>query len=44
MISYEVFMGLSLVGVVILAGSFNLRDDRRSAARAVVLRARSSSA
>ncbi|MBX5438451.1 MAG: NADH-quinone oxidoreductase subunit NuoH [Thermoflavifilum sp.] len=26
MISYEVFMGLSLMGVVILAGSFNLRD------------------
>jgi len=26
MLSYEVFMGLSLAGVVILAGSFNLRD------------------
>lgn len=26
MISYEVFMALSLVGVVILAGSFNLRE------------------
>jgi NADH-quinone oxidoreductase subunit H len=26
MISYEVFMGLSLMGVVILAGSFNLND------------------
>jgi NADH-quinone oxidoreductase subunit H len=26
MISYEVFMGLSLMGVVILAGSFNLRE------------------
>ena len=26
MISYEVFMGLSLMGVVILAGSFNLSD------------------
>ncbi len=26
MISYEVFMGLSLIGVVIMAGSFNLRD------------------
>ncbi|HEX5554346.1 MAG TPA: NADH-quinone oxidoreductase subunit NuoH, partial [Chitinophagaceae bacterium] len=26
MISYEVFMGLSLMGVVILAGSFNMRD------------------
>ncbi|HEY7297985.1 MAG TPA: NADH-quinone oxidoreductase subunit NuoH [Xanthobacteraceae bacterium] len=26
MISYEVFMGLSLLGVVLLAGSFNLRD------------------
>jgi len=26
MISYEVFMGLSLMGVVILAGSFNLTD------------------
>lgn len=25
MISYEVFMGLSLIGVVLLAGSFNLR-------------------
>jgi NADH-quinone oxidoreductase subunit H len=26
MVSYEVFMGLSLMGVVLLAGSFNLRD------------------
>ncbi len=26
MISYEVFMGLSLLGVVLLAGSFNLND------------------
>lgn len=26
MLGYEVFMGLSLAGVVILAGSFNLRD------------------
>ncbi len=26
MLSYEVFMGLSLLGVVVLAGSFNLRD------------------
>jgi NADH-quinone oxidoreductase subunit H len=26
MVSYEVFMGLSLMGVVALAGSFNLRD------------------
>jgi NADH-quinone oxidoreductase subunit H len=26
MLSYEVFMGLSLMGVVILAGSFSLRD------------------
>ncbi len=26
MLSYEVFMGLSLMGVVLLAGSFNLRD------------------
>jgi NADH-quinone oxidoreductase subunit H len=26
MVSYEVFMGLSLMGVVMLAGSFNLRD------------------
>jgi NADH-quinone oxidoreductase subunit H len=26
MLSYEVFMGLSLAGVVIMAGSFNLRD------------------
>jgi len=26
MLSYEVFMGLSLMGVVILAGSFNLRE------------------
>ncbi len=25
-ISYEVFMGLSLMGVVVLAGSFNMRD------------------
>ncbi|HWU38958.1 MAG TPA: NADH-quinone oxidoreductase subunit H, partial [Candidatus Acidoferrum sp.] len=26
MLSYEVFMGLSLMGVVLLAGSFNLRE------------------
>jgi NADH-quinone oxidoreductase subunit H len=26
MVSYEVFMGISLMGVVLLAGSFNLRD------------------
>jgi NADH-quinone oxidoreductase subunit H len=26
MLSYEVFMGLSLVGVIIMAGSFNMRD------------------
>src|SRR5437868_10228552 len=26
MLSYEVFMGLALMGVVMLAGSFNLRD------------------
>lgn len=26
MISYEVFMGLSLMGVVLMAGSFNLQD------------------
>src|SRR5690625_7768320 len=26
MISYEVFMGLSLMGVVIMAGSFNMSD------------------
>ncbi len=26
LVSYEVFMGLSLMGVVLLAGSFNLRD------------------
>jgi NADH-quinone oxidoreductase subunit H len=26
MVSYEVFMGLSLMGVVMLAGSFNLKD------------------
>jgi NADH-quinone oxidoreductase subunit H len=26
MMSYEVFMGLSLMGVVIMAGSFNMRD------------------
>lgn len=26
MLSYEVFMGLSLTGVVLIAGSFNLRD------------------
>jgi len=25
-LSYEVFMGLSLLGVVMLAGSFNLRE------------------
>ena len=28
MISYEVFMGLSLMGVVLLAGSFDLTDHR----------------
>ena len=38
MLSYEVFMGLSLMGVVMLAGSFNLTRDRRSPAAAVVLR------
>ena len=26
MVSYEVFMGISLLGVVVLAGSFNLRE------------------
>ena len=26
MLSYEVFMGLSVMGVVMLAGSFNLRE------------------
>lgn len=26
MVSYEVFMGLSLMGVVMLAGTFNLRE------------------
>lgn len=26
MVSYEVFMGLSLIGVIMLSGSFNLRD------------------
>jgi NADH-quinone oxidoreductase subunit H len=30
MVSYEVFMGLSLVGVVLMAGSFDLRDIVRS--------------
>ena len=28
--SYEVFMGLSLMGVVVLAGSFSLTQHRRS--------------
>ena len=32
MLSYEVFMGLSLMGVVLLAGSFDLARDRRGAA------------
>ena len=36
MFSYEVFMGLSLMGVVMLAGSFNLRH-RRGAEGALVL-------
>ena len=31
MISYEVFMGLSLMGVVLLAGSFSLSRHRRGA-------------
>lgn len=33
MFSYEVFMGLSLMGVVLLAGSFNLRDIVTAQAR-----------
>ena len=33
MLSYEVFMGLSLMGVVLLAGSFDLRAHRGGAAR-----------
>ena len=32
MLSYEVFMGLSLMGVVLLAGSFDLVRNRRGAA------------
>ena len=36
MLSYEVFMGLSLMGVVVLAGSFDLGQDRRSAKEDVV--------
>ncbi len=37
MLSYEVFMGLSLMGVVMLAGSFNLRDIVACAGKSVVL-------
>ena len=44
MLSYEVFMGLSLMGVVLIAGSFDLRDDRRGAAAPLVRASRSSSA
>ena len=36
MLSYEVFMGLSLMGVVLLAGSFDLVNDRRSPAPSLV--------
>ena len=32
MLSYEVFMGLSLMGVVMLAGSFNLATSSRRSA------------
>ena len=38
MLSYEVFMGLSLMGVVMLAGSFNLRDIVEAQRGLVVLR------
>ena len=44
MLSYEVFMGLSLMGVVMLAGSFNLTRHRRSPAADLVRACRSSSA
>ena len=43
MLSYEVFMGLSLMGVVMLAGSFNLRDIVEAQRRALVRASRSSS-
>ena len=33
MLSYEVFMGISLMGVVVLAGSFNLSDIVRAQAK-----------
>ena len=36
MVSYEVFMGLSLVGVVLMAGSFSLVAHRRGPARPLV--------
>jgi len=36
-VSYEGFMGLSLMERVMLAGSFNLREIGRSAKRHVVL-------
>ena len=39
MLCYEVFMGLSLMGVVMLAGSFNLRDIVEAQRRPVVRRA-----
>jgi NADH-quinone oxidoreductase subunit H len=35
MLSYEVFLGLSLAGVVAMAGSFNLRDIVQAQARSV---------
>ena len=37
MLSYEVFMGLSLMGVVMLAGSFNLREIVDAQQRHLVL-------
>ena len=38
MLSYEVFMGLSLMGVVVLAGSFRLGDIVEAQQRPLVLR------
>ena len=44
LISYEVAMGLSLVGVLMMAGHAVAAGDRRGAVEHVVHRARSSSA
>ncbi len=44
MISYEVFMGLALMGVVLLSGSFNLREIVEAQRKVYGILSRSSSA